>query len=90
MEPEDPQVNTGRPADVDYHLSPANALVALSRSAPDKDLSNVQIPTGSASDKNKIVCSHVSVPISTNVNMPVLTHAYAASPSPGQSSGLEQ
>jgi len=95
VEPEDPGVNTGCPRLRDYNLSPANALKALNRSAPSKDLTNVQTPMGDFSEENETVCSSmsvpaVSVPISTDVNMPVLAHAYAPISSPGQPSGLEQ
>ena len=77
------------------NLSPANALIELNLSAPSHDLSHVQIPTGSPSEENVAVCSSmsasaVSVPISADVNMPVLVHAYAPISSPGQPSGVEQ
>jgi len=53
----------------------------------------VQMPISDPGEENETVCSSmsvsaVSVPISTDVNMPVLTHAFAASL--GQSSGLDQ
>jgi len=95
VEPEVPaEVNAGCPRIRDYNLTPANAVVALSRSAPGKDLSNVQIPIGSPSEESETVCSSmsvstVSVPISTDVTMPVLVQAYAPSSSPGQPSGLD-
>jgi len=55
----------------------------------------VQIPTGSPSEENVAVCSSmsvsaVSVPICTDVNMPVLVHAYAPISSPGQPLGSER
>ena len=93
MEPEDPsQVNTVDRRSRDYNLSPANALMALNRSAPGQDLSNMQIPTGSPSEENEtsMSVSAVSVPISADVNMPVLVHAYAPISSPGQPSGADQ
>jgi len=93
VKPEDAEVNTGRPSSCDYDLSPANALVALSRSAPGKNLSNEQFPLGSPSDENEAVYSDMSVsalsvPISHDVTMPVLVHAYASSP--GRLPGLDQ
>jgi len=55
----------------------------------------VQIPTGSPSEENVAVCSSmsvfaVSVPMSADVNMPVLAHAYAPISFPGQQSGADQ
>ena len=61
-------------------LSPANALIALNRSAPKQDLSYVQIPIGSPSEENVAVCHSMSVsavPMSVDADMPVLVHAYA-------------
>jgi len=74
-------------------LSPANALIALNRSAPRQDLSQGQIPIGSPSEENVAVCTSMSVsavPMSVDENMPVLVHAYAPISSPGQPSGVEQ
>jgi len=92
VEPEDPETNTVDRRSRDYNLSP---LMALNRSAPSQDLTNVQIPTGGPSEENVTVCSSmsvsaVSVPISTDVNMPVLVHAYAPISPPGQPLGSEQ
>jgi len=93
VEPEDPEANTGCPRLRDHDLSPANALIALNRSAPRQDLSHVQMPIGSPSEENVAVCHSMSVsavPMSVD-EMPVLVHAYAPiSPSPGQPSGANQ
>ena len=80
VEPEDlAEVITGDP-DVINDLSPANALMALNRSAPKQDFSHVQIPIGSPSEENVAVCTGMSVtavPMSVDADMPVLVHAYA-------------
>jgi len=90
---EDPsEANTVDRRSRDYNLLPANALMALNRSAPSKDLSNMQIPTGSPIEENEtsMSVSTVSVPISAGVNMPVLVHAYAPISPSGQPLGSEQ
>jgi len=92
VEPEDPtEVNTVDQRVVINDLSPANALMALNRSAPRQDLSYVQIPRGSPSEENVAVCHSMSVsavPMSVD-EMPVLVHAYAPIASPGQPSGVD-
>jgi len=94
VEPEDPvEPNTVDRRSVINDLSPANALIALNRSAPRQDLSLGQIPIGSPSEENVAVCPSMSVsavPMSVDVNMPVLVHAYAPIASPGQPSGADQ
>jgi len=92
VEPEAAEVNTGCPRLRDQDLSPANALIALNRSAPKQDLSYVQMPIGSPSEENVAVCHSMSVsavPMSVDADMPVLVHAYAPIASPGQPSGVD-
>jgi len=93
VEPQDPEANTVDPRAVINNLSPANALIALNRSAPRQDLSYVQMPIGSPTEENVAVCRSMSVsavPMSVDENMPVLVHAYAPISSPGQPSGADQ
>ena len=92
VELEDPaKVNTGCQRLRDQDLSPANALIALKRSAPKQDLSHVQIPIGSPSEENVAVCHSMSVttvPVSVD-EMPVFVHAYAPIASPGYPPGVD-
>ena len=93
VEPEDhAKVNTGCPRLRDQDLSPANALIALNRSAPKQDSSHAQILIGSPSEENVAVCHSMSVsavPMSVD-EMPVLVHAYAPISPSGQPLGSEQ
>jgi len=93
VEPEDhAKVNTGCPRLRDQDLSPANALIALNRSAPKQDLSHGHMPIGSPSEENVAVCTSMSVtavPMTVDENMPILVHAYAPIASPGYPSGVE-